>query len=71
MTLRRFLDIAHALIVEESTKLGLPLLTALDNWKKYGSGTGPEDEDVDPSEAQVARQNEQSLQELKKLMQGV
>jgi hypothetical protein len=67
MTLRHFLDSAYTLLVEEYQRLGIPLLTALDHAAKWSAG-GKREEAGDPAEAAIARQNEQSLKELEKLM---
>jgi hypothetical protein len=71
MTLRRFLDVAYALLVEEYQRLGLPLLTALEKVEGLRARTVRESETPeDRSESATARQNEESLQQLNRMMAG-
>ena len=69
MTLRRYLDVAYAIFVEEYQRLGMNLMDALEKTESMrarkiennGVSAGP-------SEAEIARRNEASLQELNKLL---
>ena len=64
MTLRRFIDVAFAILVEEYQRLGTDLLTALERVGALGS-----DGEVAPE--RVAEQNAQSMDALMAMMGGV
>ena len=72
LSLRRYLDCAYALLVEEYQRLGKDLMTATEELKDYRSPAP--DVPVSTaakSEADVARQNEESLRELQRMMGGL
>lgn len=63
MTLRRFIDVAFAILVEEYQRLGVDLLTAIDKVGALGGGPAePEPPAVD---------NQQSMQQLMGMLAGV
>ena len=64
MTLRRFVDVAFAILVEEYQRLGVDLLSAIDKVGALGGGEAsePEPEKID---------NAQSVQQLMMMMGGV
>ena len=62
MTLRRFIDVAFAILVEEYQRLGVDLLSAIDKVGALGGGTEPEPEKID---------NKQSINQLLAMMGGV
>ena len=64
MTLRRFIDVAFAVLVEEYTRLGTDLLTAIDRVSSLGVDDAPEPE-------KVAEQNAQSMSTLMAMMGSV
>ena len=64
ITLRRFIDVAFAILVEEYQRLGTDLLTALERVGALGS-----DGEVEPD--RVAEQNAQSMESLMAMMGGV
>jgi hypothetical protein len=77
LSLRRFLDVAYAILVEEYQRLGIDLLTAIEKLGDFAAGTretdgqSPTQEAVEPSERDVVRQNQLAMAELTKLMGGV
>ena len=63
LTLRRFVDVAFAILVEEYQRLGVDLLSAIDKVGALGGDTvEPEPERID---------NTQSVQQLMLMMGGV
>jgi hypothetical protein len=69
MTLRRFLDIAYALLVEEYQRLGQPLLTAIESASEWGARTiKPEETPQEREEAEEVRRNQESLKRFKEMM---
>ena len=63
MTLRRFVDVAFAILVEEYQRLGVDLLSAIDKVGALGGGTvEPEPEKID---------NKQAVNQLMAMMGGV
>ncbi len=66
MTLRRFIDVAFAILVEEYTRLGTDLLSAIDKVSKLGMPDVEQAPDV-PSAADNAR----SMDVLMGMMGGV
>lgn len=62
MTLRRFVDVAFAILVEEYQRLGVDLLSAIDKVSALGSGAEPEAERID---------NKQSINQIMAMMGGV
>ena len=64
ITLRRFIDVGFAILVEEYQRLGTDLLTALERVGALGS-----DGEVEPD--RVAEQNAQSMDQLMAMMGGV
>lgn len=64
MTLRRFIDVAFAILVEEYTRLGTDLLTAIDRVGALGMPDEPEP-------ARVAEKNAQSMDALMAMLGGV
>lgn len=64
MTLRRFVDVAFTILVEEYTRLGTDLLTAIDKVAALGT-------DGEPAPEKVAENNAQSMQALMGMMGGV
>lgn len=66
MTLRRFMNVAFAILVEEYQRLGIDLLSAIDKVRALG---GDEAEVVEPE--QVAVQNQQSMNTLMTMLGGV
>jgi hypothetical protein len=69
MTLRRFLDVAYAILVEEYQRLGMNLMDALEKLENMKARTVKKDGvSAEPTEAEIARQNEASLRELNKMM---
>ena len=65
MTLRRFIDVAFAILVEEYQRLGTDLLTAIDRVSALGSS--------EPSEAEVpaAVDNAKAMEQLMGMVVGV
>jgi hypothetical protein len=70
MTLRRFLDAAFALMVEEYQRLGSPLIETLEQLGEYRARSS-EAPSVEKVEQDIARRNEESLRQLQQLMGGV
>lgn len=64
MTLRRFIDVAFAILVEEYQRLGVDLLSAID--KVAALGGEPE-----PTPDKVAEQNAKSMAALMGMLGGV
>lgn len=63
MTLRRFIDVAFAILVEEYQRLGVDLLSAIDRVSALGVGmVEPEPERID---------NKQSISQIMAMMGGV
>ena len=78
LTLRRFLDCAYAILVEEYQRLGIDLLTAVDKLgdfavgRRKSDGRAPETAaEAGPSEQSVVAQNQQAMVALEKMMGGV
>ena len=77
MSLRRFLDCAYAILVEEYQRLGIDLLTAVEKLGDFAKGTRktdgatPSQEPVEPTERSIVQQNQSAMAELQKMMQGV
>lgn len=67
MTLRRFLDCAYTLLVEEYQRIGLDLMTALEKVAEWRAGARETDVLV-PADA---RQNDQAMNLLMAKMAGV
>ena len=65
MTLRRFIDVAFAILVEEYQRLGTDLLSAID---KVGALGGAEPEEAKPA---TAVDNAKSMQALMGMLGGV
>ncbi len=66
MTLRRFIDVAYAILVEEYQRLGIDLVSALEKVGRLGS--------PDPQEAAAVPapvDNAKSINELMSMMGGV
>ncbi len=66
MNLRRFIDVAFAILVEEYTRLGTDLLSAIDKVSKLGM---PEEEAV--PDVPSAADNARSMDALMGMMGGV
>lgn len=66
MTLRRFIDVAFAILVAEYQRLGIDLLSAIEKVGALGNPT-----DAEPEPDQVAEQNQQSMQQLMGMLSGV
>lgn len=64
MTLRRFVDVAFAILVEEYQRLGVDLLSAIEKVSALGGG-----EVVEPEPAKI--DNKQSINQLMAMMGGV
>ena len=64
MSLRRFLNVAFAILVAEHQRLGADLITALERVQELGEQKA----DSPPS---PVRQNEQSMSQLKSMLAGV
>lgn len=63
MTLRRFIDVAFAILVEEYQRLGVDLLSAIDKVGALGGGTvEPEVQAID---------NTKSMQQMMAMLGGV
>lgn len=62
MTLRRFIDVGFAILVEEYQRLGVDLLSAIEKVSALGGDTVPEPEKID---------NKQSIDQLMAMMGGV
>jgi hypothetical protein len=62
MTLRRFIDVGFAILVEEYQRLGVDLLSAIDKVSALGGADVPEPERID---------NKQSINDLMAMMGGV
>ncbi len=69
MNLRRFLDAAYAMYVDELMRLGMNLAEATEKTVAWAAHTI--EHAVDPVDAEVARQNQSALDDLEKMMQGV
>ncbi len=69
MNLRRFLDAAYAMYVDELMRLGMNLAEATEKTVAWAAHTIMPA--VDPVDAEMARQNQSALDDLEKLMQGV
>ncbi len=69
MNLRRFLDAAYAMYVDELMRLGMNLADATEKTATWAARTVTEAVDVE--EASVARQNASALDDLEKMMMGV
>lgn len=63
MTLRRFIDVAFAILVEEYQRLGVDLLSAIDKVAALGGNT----EEAEPERID----NKQSIDQLMAMMGGV
>lgn len=68
MTLRRFLNVGFAILVEEYQRLGTDLLSAIDKVRALG---GDEAETSVPEPEQVAANNQQSMTQLMAMLGGV
>ena len=66
MSLRRFLNVAYAILVEEYQRLGVDLLSALEKVADLGSERGPQTTGTVP--AAVAASNEQSMAMLQSML---
>ncbi len=64
MTLRRFIDTAFAILVEEYTRLGVDLISAIEKVAALGS-------DGEPEPDKVAVENARSMETLMAMMGGV
>ena len=64
LNLRRFIDVAFAILVEEYQRLGVDLLSAIEKVSALGGEPEPE---VD----EVAVQNQQSMETLMAMLGGV
>lgn len=64
ITLRRFIDVAFAILVEEYQRLGTDLLSAIDKVSALGT-------DGEPVPEKVAENNAQSMQTLMGMLGGV
>jgi hypothetical protein len=75
--LRRFLDIAYAILVEEYQRLGIDLMTTIEKLSDFAVGSRKTDgesrvqEVTEPSEQNVVKQNQQAMAELQKMMGGL
>ncbi len=67
LTLRRFIDVAFAILVEEYQRLGIDLLSALEKVGALGSSEPPEPVAPVPS----AAENKQAMDQLMTMMGGV
>lgn len=67
MSLRRFLNVAYAILVEEYQRMGIDLISALEKVADLGSEKTPA-EQARPTPRAVAASNEQSMAMLKGLM---
>ena len=65
MTLRRFIDVAYAILVEEYQRLGVDLLSALEKVAALGQS------DSEPGVEVQAERNAESMQQLMSMMAGV
>lgn len=65
MTLRRFIDVAFAILVGEYTRLGINLLEAIEKVSAFGSLESEPQPDVQ------AESNQQSMQALMMQLAGV
>lgn len=66
MTLRRFVDVAFAILVEEYQRLGVDLLSAIEKVGALGGETSAE-----PPAEKVAADNAQSMATLMGMLGGV
>ncbi len=64
MTLRRFIDVAFAILVEEYQRLGVDLLSAIEKVTALGG-------EVEPEPEKVAAENTRSMDALLAMMGGV
>lgn len=72
MRLPHFLDAAYATLVEEYQTHGMQLFDAMERLAEYSAGYKPGEEGEEKVVLQSeARQNEQSLQQLRAMMMGV
>jgi hypothetical protein len=73
MTLRQVLDLAHTVWIEEYRRLGMTLSQALDHGKRWAAGSFESEETDEISgytDDEIARQNDQALAELERMIQG-
>ena len=64
MTLRRFVDVAFAILVAEYQRLGVDLLSAIEKVSALGG-------DAEPERDEVAVQNQRSMEQLMGMLGGV
>lgn len=70
MTLRRFLNVAYAILVEEYQRLGIDLVTALEKIEGLAESTPPA-EGPRPQPKTVIASNQASMQALQGMLAGV
>lgn len=68
MSLRRFLNVAYAILVEEYQRLGVDLISTLEKLSEWGESKEPDR--AQPSRS-TATQNQQSYNMLGQMMSGV
>lgn len=72
MKLRQFLDAGYALLLEEYTRVGVPLQSALEHMRDWAAGPARTPEDLEKKEKEaIARQNEQAIDQLKGMIGAV
>jgi hypothetical protein len=70
MSLRRFLNVAFAILVEEYQRMGVDLMTALEKLAEVGEGAAAEPAVAGPSPRQVA-ENKSSMEALSGMMASI
>ena len=68
MNLRRFLNVAYVILIEEYQRLGVDLMTALEKLSEWGEDPNP---DKQVPVAVTAAQNDQAAAQLQAMMSGV
>lgn len=69
LTLRRFLDVAQAIIVHELVRGGVDLMTALENTREFA--VGRQEAEGNGAAPQTAAHNDAALAELQRALGGV
>lgn len=72
LTLRRFLDVAQAIIVHEMVRSGVDLMTALEQTREFAVGSRREEAEGNGAAPQMtAVHNDAALAELQRALGGV
>lgn len=70
--MRQFLDAGYALLLEEYSRVGVPLQSALEHMREWAAGSTPKTENLEEKKkVGVARQNDQAMAQLKGMLGAV